>query len=308
MKKMMILSAFLSVFTTISYGLKFGVPVFLFARIIWGLSYSSLKSATLSYAALVPQQQGLIFGITKSIYSFGAFAALWFGPILIRSIGVSSGLIAIGSIGAVGVLLALVLPDIKQQSGKITSAKTFSASPINLLVFILSVSIDGIMVVTLSNLLGGHHVDPEDLLAAVGFYLLLKRLFMVGISLLGGMISLIIAPAKMFQVSIILCLAGLLLIALNYSIPGIIIAFLFNAVVVTFSPLIALSPDKESHLQSISGISTWWDLGAGIGAFLGIILLEQLGQQFLFFVLTLSIGVIFTNFIFQNAKANRTTL
>ena len=131
---------------------------------------------------------------------------------------------------------------------------------------------------------------------------------MAGISLLSGIVTLRFSPIKIFNTSVVFCLLALLLISLNYTITGITIAFLFNAVVVTFSPLIAISSNKENHLQAISGISTWWDLGAGIGVFLGIILIEHMGQQYLFLALTILITVLFTNFIIHNAKTNRTVL
>jgi len=91
MKKVLIICSSLAVITTIFYGLKFGVITFFIARIVWGLSYSGLKIATLNYAAQVKKKSGLAFGYSKSIKSLGSLFVLWLCPILIASFGVESG-------------------------------------------------------------------------------------------------------------------------------------------------------------------------------------------------------------------------
>ena len=87
-------------------------------------------------------------------------------------------------------------------------------------------------------------------------------------------------------------------------------AFFFNAVISTFAPLIAIQQqvDSKNPLQAISGVTTWWDLGAGLGAFLGLVLIEKMSQQYLFLILTLLVSILFVKFIIQNAKANRTII
>ena len=127
---------------------------------------------------------------------------------------------------------------------------------------------------------------------------------MVGISFVSGMLSQKISLNTLFNLSIFLCLIALLLVALNYTVIGILMAFLFNTIVVTYSSLIAISENKENPLQAISGTSTWWDLGAGIGAFSGILLIELIGQQYLFLILTTLITILFINFNIRYAKAN----
>ncbi len=311
MKKVLLGVSCLAVITTSFYGLNLGLISFILARIIWGLSYSGLTISTLNYASKVRNNTGFIFGITQSIKSLGALIALWIGPLLIITMGIENGLFIIASISSIAIILSFTLPNIQHTpTNKIKTKQTFAFTPINLLITFLAIAIDGILVVVLANLFDTSSINTFQLLTVVASYLLLKRLAMVGVSLISGVISLRINPLKLFNISILFCVLALFLIAVNYTILGIIIAFAANAIVVTFSPLIAIGQQKTSanSLQVISSVSTWWDLGAGLGAFLGIILIEFMGQYKLFLILTILISVLFTNLIIQNGKANRTAI
>ena len=116
MRKVLIICSGLAVITTIFYGIEWGLASFFIARILWGLSYSGLKIASLNYAAQVKNASGLAFGISRSINSLGALFALLFCPMLIASVGVKNGFFTVAAISLVGVILAL-LPSIFKSSG-----------------------------------------------------------------------------------------------------------------------------------------------------------------------------------------------
>lgn len=307
MKKMIMIASILAVITTISYGLELGFISFLIARIIWGLSYSGLKISTLNYAAKVKKQSGLAFGMSQSIKSLGALAVLGFGPMLIASLGIQNGLIVLGAISVIGILMALSLPALKSSSAKVLTKETFYPSSLNILVLVLSISIDGILVVVIAKLLAPEFIDSVTLLSAVAFYLLLKRLFVTGISLLSGFLTLVVSYSRLFYIAVIFCIVGLLFVALGRTLPGLLLAFVFNAIVITVSPLIAMT-EQENDLQAISNITTWWDMGSAIGALIGIGLINVLGGQLLFMVLSITTTLIFINFMIQYGKRNRTVL
>ena len=309
MRNMLLITSSLAVITTFMYGLKFGFIGFLIARILWGLSYSGLKIATLNYASKAKKKSGLAFGLTQSIKSLGALCILWFGPVIIGALGIQNGLFIIAGISFFGVLLAYSLPNstFEKTPDKVKSKITFYPSPINLLVLILSISIDGILVVTLAYVLSSNTMSSSELLVYVAFYLLLKRLFVILFSSIGGVLSLHYAPAKLFTLAVIGCLIGMFLITIEVTIIGIILAFLCNTIVVTFSPLVAIKQQK-SALQAISSVSTWWDLGAAIGALIGIYAIEVLGIQYLFLSLFIIATILFINFYIKNAKSSRSII
>ena len=310
MKKALFISTICAVITTILYGLELGILSFLIARIIWGLSYSGLKISTLNYASKVKENSGLIFGVSQSIKSLGALFVLWLGPILVKQYDVNNGLFVIASISTIAILLVFLIPNSSHTSTSIVKSKiTFSLTPMNVLVGILAVSIDGILVVVLANLFRTTIQNSEQLLIVVAGYLLMKRLFMAGISFVSGFLSIKISSIKIFNFSVIITIISLLLIAFDFIILGIIIAFIFNTIIVTFSPLVAFKQSKNNNsLQVISSISTWWDLGAGVGAFIGILLIEKIGHTYLFLTLFLLSTLLFINFIIQNRTKSRTII
>jgi len=309
MRKMLLITSVIAVITTFMYGLKLGLIAFLVARVLWGLSYSGLKISTLSYASKAKQKSGLAFGLAQSIKSLGALFVLWFGPIIIGELGVQNGLFSIATISVLGIALAYSLPKITTENTneRVKNKVTFYPSPMNLLVLALSISIDGILVVTLAHLLTTSSISTSELLVYVAFYLLLKRLFVILFSFVGGILSLRYSTSKLFIIAVIGCLLAMFLIALNITIVGVVLAFLCNTIVVTFSPLVAVKQHKNS-LQAISSISTWWDLGAAIGALIGIYAIEVLGMQYLFLSLSIVTIILFINFYIQNAKSSRSTI
>ncbi len=309
MRNMLLITSSLAVITTFIYGLKLGMVAFLIARIFWGLSYSGLKIATLNYASKAAQKSGLAFGLSESIKSLGTLFVLWFGPLIIGEFGIQNGLFIIAAISLPGIVMAYSLPTIAAENNrdKVKTNITFYPDSMNLLVFILSISIDGILVVTLAHLLNSSSIDTTELLVSVALYLLIKRLFIIIFSCIGGILSMHFSPLKLFFIAVIGCLISMLFIVFNVIIFGIILAFLCNTIVVTFSPVVAIEKQPNS-LQAISSISTWWDLGAAIGALIGIYAIETLGMQYLFISLLLVTTVLFISFYIKNAKSSRSTL
>ncbi|WP_103068231.1 MFS transporter [Aquimarina sediminis] len=311
-KKVLIITSIMASITTLTYGLELGgVIAFLIARVLWGLSYSGLKMSTLSYASKSKEKSGLAFGLSQSVKSLGPIFVLWLGPNIINKYGMQIGLFITALVSMLGILLAYSLPDLmtKVKIPVVKTKNTFHPSAINLLVFVLSIAIDGILVVTLSNTLSGNYANQEDLLVYVAFYLLLKRLFMLLFSMCIGFLTLKIKVELIFSVAVVFCVIALLLVAFNKVIIGIVIAFLCNTVIVTFSPLIAIKKQRQDNpLQAISGISTWWDLGAAIGALIGLHMIETLGMQYLFLSLSIITLVLFIKFNIQNAKSNYSTI
>ncbi len=302
MKKVLIWTSALAVITTFTYSIKAGMISFLIARIIWGVCYSGLKIATLNYSAQAESKSGLAFGLSISIKTTGAFFSLFIGTMLVRHFGIENGLLIIGAISAVGVFLAVRLPENEfNRSAKIKSLTTFYPSPVNLLVFTVSIALDGILVVTLSALFLHQFTESETLLSIVAFYLLLKRLFVLVLSLASGFLTLRIDVIRIFNASVIFIIIGTLCIAFGFTRSGVVIAFLFNTFVVTYVPLVAIGNQRRSNaLQAISSVSTWWDLGAALGAFLGMLLIEKLGVSHLYLIISVLIIFAFSNFKYHN--------
>lgn len=305
-KHMLVVSSFIAVATTVFYGLNLGLVVFFVARVLWGLCYSGLKIATLNYATSIKGRRGLAFAVSQSTKSMGALLVLSVGPMLVKQTGIEHGFYFIATISVIGLVLALCLPkeEVGQPKAEVKAKNVFYPSSLNMLVFTTSIVVDGILVVGLALLLGSQQMSNSELLALVAIYLLGKKLLAGLISLLAGVLSLYMGTLRLYTLSIVCIIVGLLLIAANVLTIGILMVFLFNAIVVTFSPLVAIEGkvNKSNPLQAISGVSTWWDLGAALGAFAGVYLIEMMSPGYLFLSLSLVILSLFINFIKQNGS------
>ena len=302
-RPMMIISSGIAVLTSLMYGMSLGIVTFLVIRILWGLAYSAMKSVTLRVAGMYEKSKGFAFGISQSIKSLGTLIAFLMGPYIINLFGVSTGFLIIGLLSVVAILFALRLYNYHVLEEKVSYQQVFSLSSINLLVFIISFSVDGILVVILAFVFRPFAIDNGELLLIVSNFILLNRLFLVFVSLAGGFISKRYSILKLFRFAVILVIIGFGCVFFDQLIVGVIVIFLGNAFVISFAP--ALSISEYNQLQFISSVSTWWDLGAGIGALVGITMIQLLGQPSLILTVITFVVVLFFNFIIQNAYTNR---
>lgn len=310
-KRIITLSAILASITTYLYGLQIGFYLFLMTRILWGLCYSGLQVSSLSYIARLPSHSGFALGIVESLKALGPLLILIIGPVLVTEIGIYSGLQLIALISTVGILFSIALPHSNTPPfQRVKTKDSFAFTPINLLVFLLSLTINGILVVALSELLSNTLSPAQNLLAIVAFYILLKKLFAFGLSMLSSFITLYIKVQHLYVFSVFMCLAGLLFIASGLTTIGIVWTFLFNAVVVTYSPLLAIrkSADNNSSLKAISGVNTWSDLGAALGALSGIQVIVSLGSSALFYTLSAILFILLIYFVKEYGNTDSRTL
>ncbi|WP_422360081.1 MFS transporter [Reichenbachiella sp.] len=302
-KKVLMLSGLLGVITTSIYGLSIGLWSMLVARIVWGLAYSGMKTSTLGIAAQFKSGRGLAFGATQSLKSLAVLFAFMLGPWLVVQFGIGMAFLVLAVCSLPAVVFSLFTPAVQVGSNRIEFRKTFAPTPINLLVFVLACTIDGILIVGLAHLLSVSIHETSDLIVTAASYMLLSRLFMIGVSLLSGFVSMRISPAIMFNFSVWCCLLGLFLIAIGFVVEGIVFCFFFNTVVVCFAPLVAMR-STQNQLLTVSQVSSWWDLGAGVGAFVGIGLLNSIGQHYLFMIVSVVSALIFLNYKFRYENSN----
>jgi len=163
-------------------------------------------------------------------------------------------------------------------------------------------------VVALAPLLISRELDAVKLVTLISLILLLRKIFSVICSYLSGILSLYVRVDRVFKSSISLALTGLLLVMFGWPIMGAIIAFFGNAIIITLLPVIPISQDTSDGLQAISGVSTWWDMGATLGALLGLVLVNAIGTEKLFLSLFVLCTLSFVYFIKDHGKSNRTII
>ncbi len=282
-KKVMLIATFFAMLTTFFYGFKIGIFLFLISRIIWGLSYATMRVSSLAYASEAIKSKNVMFGLVQSIKTSGAVLALFVGSYLIKIYSVNISFIVLGSLSFLGVFFAYKLPNIKIETSKISLKKILSFSILNILTFFTSFIIDGVLVVTISKLLFNYTI--AELVIVVSGYLLFRKLCSAVISVFSGWVSDRFGVLLVFKIALIFVLGSLLLILVNYIEVGIVIAFLFNSIIVAMLPSVALKFNNKNKLTTLTSITTWWDIGAASGTLTGLSLIYLVGYHWLFGVL-----------------------
>ena len=299
-KTMMKIASIFAVITTLVYGFSIGIFLFLCARIIWGLSYSALRISALAYAAQAEKNKNLMFGLMQSIKTLGAVLALFIGPLLIRYWNIKISFLIMGFLSLIAVVFAFNLPEIPIDKTKLSFKKLLKFTNVNIISFLTSFIVDGVLVVSISKLFTTYEV--EEIIVVVGAYLLFRKLCSSILSILSGWLSDVFGVIKVFKIALLFVLVSFIFIGIGYVRIGIVIAFLFNSFIVAILPSIALKEDSQNKLESLTSITTWWDTGAALGTLVGLSLFEMMGMCYLYF--TCFVFLLIPSIIFYKKSAS----
>ncbi|MBN8642824.1 MAG: MFS transporter [Flavobacteriales bacterium] len=287
-----------AVVTTISYGIISSILLWLIVRILWGISFSTLRLGSIIYA-LQHKKRGISLGLSRGIIELGPVFALIVGPLLLEYFDTFITFCLLGSISFVGVLLAFLLPNVKTESVSKKELILSFPSSFNSIVLLNSFIVEGIVVVLVSRLVQiEHHLDAQKSVLEVGLLLGYKRCCLVFLSPLTGWLADTLGFLKMFSFTTIFLTFGLLLIALRMEIVGVIIVFTFGAMNSSIATGGAIT-NNETLLKEASDNATWRDIGTAFGSFVGSLLLSIIAIHFVF---TLSTLLIITGLLYHHYK------
>lgn len=284
-KRITILAALFSILTTFSYGLATGIFIWIIARIIWGFCFSALRISAIGYS-LENEKQGFSLGLNKGIQELGPIIALLVGPLLLNWTNSSTTffILSLGSVSAV--IISFYLPELKQIPFDYSFSFNIIPSSFNLLTFLSSFFVQGVLIVTITRLLMLENLSPMTLTTIAGIYLAYRRLCAVFISPFGGILADKWGIGKVYLISILYTIAGFLLIATGFIKTGILTAFTFNSITGALSPGNAAA-GASNQLKAVAANSTWSDIGAAIGTLIAGSFLLSKHPGFLFLIMTI---------------------
>ncbi len=134
-KRITILAAIFAAFSTLCYGLASGLLLWIAARIIWGLCYSSLRLSCISYS-LEGKSQGFSLGLSRGLQETGPILALLMGSFLMQYFSVQTTFIIFSVLSISAIVIAFHLPELPKSSNHYNF--TFNAIPssFNFIVFL----------------------------------------------------------------------------------------------------------------------------------------------------------------------------
>ena len=266
-KRMATMGVLVAAGSTVAYGLRPPIGVWLLSRMAWGLAFAALRLCALGYATET-KRQGLHLGISKSVKEFGPMCALFIGPILIMRFDVHLTFQLLGMLTLLALPLTWMLPDATEISKPKMTGKVERPSWFDGLIYSLALA-DGILVVTIGLLLLRAGIDETTILVLSAFFLAVKRLSVIVVGPISGWLADRWRIQTLFMLSIAVFLLGLLCVTVGVMIVGITILFVSTAINQTLAAGVALTMDKRSKLNVLSALTTWRDLGTAVGALVG---------------------------------------
>jgi MFS family permease len=139
----------------------------------------------------------------------------------------------------------------------------------------------------------------------VSGYLLFRKLCSAIISVFSGWLSDKFGVLLVFKIALVFVLGSLLFILTNHIEIGIVIAFLFNSVIVAMLTSVQLKFNTKNKLTTLTSITTWWDIGSGTGTLFGLFLIQLVGYHWLFGVLFGLLLVVISFFFKKSASFSK---
>jgi len=267
-------AAVLAIGSTAGYGMGWGIAGWLVLRVLWGISFSALRISSLGYA-LEHSRPGFSLGISRSIYELGPMFALVAGPFLLKAWSPSITFIALAAASLPAVYFAWKLPELAQPIPA-RKIKLFRLpSTFNLLTFIATFLVEGMLIVLLGQLLAAdHHLTPTAVTAMAAAWLAFRRVSFLVFAPLGGYLADRWGFQRLFSGSVIFISLGFGLLLLNYPFAGLSIIFMANSIHAALAPGGA-SQGEEDKVTAVAENATWRDTGAALGTLAGGLLLSS---------------------------------
>lgn len=259
----------LAVVTTALYGFGVNIAVWVFLRVLWGVSYSILRVSALTYALDSPRK-GYSLGLSQSIIECGPLFSLLISPFLLGLTGPATTFLIIGGLSITGIYFAMKLPERERLHHKAPVFKMELPSTFNGMAFISAFSVEGLLLVLIGSLLLNNQpsLNHIGIVALTAGFLSFRRVCSVLISPVTGRLADHFGLINVFLISILgLCL-GFMMIATGLIYAGLITVFTFYNV---NSSLAAggASAGKENITHAVSQNATYRDAGAAFGALAG---------------------------------------
>lgn len=299
-----IFAVVLALTSTAGYAMASSVFLWLLLRVIWGLAFSALRISTIGYS-LQQSQQGFALGLTRGIQEMGPMVALFLAPLLLHYLNITHTFLILTVLSLPSFYFAWNLPKYADKTPVVTGRRSMLQIPslLNSITFVSAFLIDGIIVVVLG-ILFLHYKESITLLTATSlaaFYLGYRRACLVLFSPAGGWVADRIGLKQIFNLSLFMMIAGLVILAVGWIETGAVITFTFYSVHAAITPGY-VSWQQDHPLASVSENATWRDIGAAVGTLAGGLLLFS---SYLNYVLIFTIFGLAILFMFQWGTAQR---
>jgi MFS transporter, DHA1 family, multidrug resistance protein len=294
-RRITILAAVFAAISTFCYGLATGLVIWIAARIVWGLCYSSLRISCISYS-LESKNPGFLLGLSRGLQETGPILALLIGPFLMKYVSVQTTFLIFSGLSVSAIILACYLPELPKSEQSFVFSFNPIPSSFNALVFLSALVVEGMLVVLIGKLFVSGQLSALELTAITAFYIGYRRFSNVFVSPLAGRLADRFGIERIFLIAIFLTIFSLLVLVSGYVKIGLLLTFTLQSISSALAPGAAIN--QENRLKAIAANATWRDLGSAAGALLGGSLLMVDGvSPYLFFSTLILSGALLIHLI-----------
>ncbi len=269
-RRLSLVAVIAAALTTLVYGLGSGFAQLLAARIGWGLAFAALNLTSLVYAASVREATGRSVGFAGAIRQAGPTLALAGGAALVPWTGPQGIFVALGALTLLGLPLVLALPRVEQRGVRQPRSIFPRPGRLDLMYFVVTLSVDGIFTITLTLLLNDL-VSVESAVLSAGLVLALKGLVQVALSPVGGALADRFGAQRLMGMMQAVLVGGLVVVAVAADrwppllIAGMVTVAVSRAVLQVLILAVAARRHPDDAMRSFSVLATWGDIGSAIG-------------------------------------------
>ncbi len=303
------------VLSTLAYGLGTGVAVLLLARAAWGVAYSFMRLAAqlTAFAVGTPGMRGRMMGLFNSGQRFGSFVAVTAGAVLFHLTSREATFTLLAGIGLIGVLIATQVPNFRPERirssgggfrdrlnvwdlaisrlpgyGRKLRAPLLS---ISLMRFATAFGANGLAIATMAPYLAGF-ADEDDRVLGGAFAVVTLAGLLVGfrwlsdisLGVLMGHLSDRVGRRMSIAWGMTAMVASLAMMVVSDSVVAVVVGMpmLFVAAVGVNTALDAAvgeTATSSTRAAVMGRYSTWLDLGAALGPFMGFLIADRIGFE-----------------------------
>ena len=271
---MMIAAVVTAILSTFGYAFSHAIVSWILLRVLWGLSFSVLRTGALGYALQQPRV-GFALVLSRGLQELGPMIALLLAPVFITKLEPRIVFLTLTSLSMPALYFAFTLP---RSDHRPVADRQFIRWPtgLNSITLVSAILIDGIIVIVLGVLFlrFGHAINAITATSLAAIYLGYRRVCLVVLSPGGGWLADKIGLDRIFNISMLLVLAGLVMIVTGWIAMGAIVVFTFYSVNASITPG-AISRNAGNSLTSVAENATWRDVGASLGTLLGGFLISS---------------------------------
>ena len=276
LRSIMVVAVSLAITSTLGYGLAKGIIAWVMFRIAWGLAFSAMRIGTIGYA-LQNQRRGLALGLSRGLQEAGPMVALFLAPLLLKNFETRTIFYLLGCLSLPALYFAYKLPR-QNDHTELVEKKAFPGWPstLNSITLVSATVIDGIVVVVLGVLFlhNRSQIDVVTGTTLAAIYLGYRRLCLVVLSPTGGWIADRIGLQRIYNLTMVMVIFGLIIILFGWIAAGAVILFTFYSINAAITP--GLVSTNESHsLAAVAENATWRDIGAAVGTLVGGFLISS---------------------------------